>query len=214
MSQWVLMELWWWWWKSWCTEKSAKSWWTQQNVPVSADGVMVMVMKILVDWKICKILVDSAKCHSECWWRHVDENLVRLSLFIPAVEDLYETPSDLWVPGVAGPKFDKKSKARHGYIMDNNSLHNLCYIMSNIFILGYVIENNRIISIEIFPNIGYIINNITFGLHNRLKLINTGVGCTINNITPLTNFLPGLHIFNKIYLLHNFLTWDTEGTIF
>ncbi len=31
---------------------------------------------------------------------------------VSAVEDLYETPSDLWLPGVAGPKFDKKSKGR------------------------------------------------------------------------------------------------------
>lgn len=25
---------------------------------------------------------------------------------LQAVEDLYETPTDLWIPGVAGPKFN------------------------------------------------------------------------------------------------------------
>ena len=34
-------------------------------------------------------------------------NLMHITgYFVLAVEDLYETPSDLWLPGVAGPKFD------------------------------------------------------------------------------------------------------------
>ena len=33
-------------------------------------------------------------------------SLVLTGYFVSAVEDLYETPSDLWLPGVAGPKFD------------------------------------------------------------------------------------------------------------
>ena len=37
---------------------------------------------------------------------------------LAAVDDLYETPSFLWLPGVAGPKFDIKTKKVQAMIVE------------------------------------------------------------------------------------------------
>ena len=40
---------------------------------------------------------------------------------LAAVDDLYETPSFLWLPGVAGPKFDIKTKKVSAVIVEYES---------------------------------------------------------------------------------------------
>merc|ERR1740129_2134982 len=93
-----------------CTELKKQDFYQFQKGDLLLSNCFIQTFKDWMSGRACESLIgeDHRPCCLESNFPY-DKAVFDKCLLI-AIEDLFETPSDLWLPGVAGPKFDIKSK--------------------------------------------------------------------------------------------------------